>query len=194
MERSRLPALRSNTSTVLLPSAATNSRCPLTSIAKWSNRPFTSGIGIVLMSFSETESSARTAIAARQQRANQNALLIASFNCLDAFMVLLNFSCATACGCGLSLAGVSAKTTQHPGCLDAPLLDFAEAEFRGSQALHEPSRLRVADPRSGPRLCEAQRFMVPMRAQKRMEALHEPAAGPSPVPRGARKGTGAAGG
>src|SRR5437870_5689436 len=39
---------------------------------------------------------------------------------------------------------------------------------------YEPSRLRVADPRSGPRLCEAQRFMVPMRAQKRMEALHEP--------------------
>ena len=39
---------------------------------------------------------------------------------------------------------------------------------------HEPSRLRVTDPRSGPRLCEAQRFMVPMRAQKRMEALHEP--------------------
>jgi len=42
------------------------------------------------------------------------------------------------------------------------------------EALHEPSKLRVADPRSGPRLCEAQRFMVPMRAQKRMEALHEP--------------------
>src|SRR5256885_9173822 len=39
---------------------------------------------------------------------------------------------------------------------------------------HEPSRLRVADPRSGPRLCEAQRFMVPMRAQKRKEAFHEP--------------------
>ena len=38
---------------------------------------------------------------------------------------------------------------------------------------HEPGRLRVADPRSGPRLCEAQRFMVPMHAQKRMEALHE---------------------
>ena len=33
---------------------------------------------------------------------------------------------------------------------------------------------RVADPRSGPRLCEAQRFMVPMRAQKRKEAFHEP--------------------
>src|SRR5438093_10309825 len=42
------------------------------------------------------------------------------------------------------------------------------------QAFHEPSRLRVADPRSGPRLCEAQRFMVPMRAQKRKEATHEP--------------------
>ena len=45
------------------------------------------------------------------------------------------------------------------------------------EALHEPSRLRVADPRSGPRLCEAQRFMVPMRAQKRKEAFHEPAIG-----------------
>ncbi len=39
--------------------------------------------------------------------------------------------------------------------------------------LHEPGRLRVADPRSGPRLCEAQRFKVPMRAQKRKEASHE---------------------
>src|SRR6184192_2244942 len=39
---------------------------------------------------------------------------------------------------------------------------------------HEPSRLRVADPRSGPRLCEAQRFMVPMRDRKVVEALHEP--------------------
>jgi len=39
---------------------------------------------------------------------------------------------------------------------------------------HEPSRLRVADPRSGPRLCEAQRFMVPMRDRKVVEAFHEP--------------------
>src|SRR5947208_12045816 len=39
---------------------------------------------------------------------------------------------------------------------------------------HEPSRLRVADPRSGPRLCEAQRFMVPMRGRKAVETLHEP--------------------
>src|SRR5438876_1132846 len=39
---------------------------------------------------------------------------------------------------------------------------------------HEPRRLRVADLRSGPRLCEAQRFMVPMRAQKRKEAPYEP--------------------
>ena len=30
---------------------------------------------------------------------------------------------------------------------------------------HGPSMLRVADPRSGARLCEAQRFMVPMRVQ-----------------------------
>src|SRR5438093_4741336 len=59
------------------------------------------------------------------------------------------------------------------------------------QAFHEPSRVRVADPRSGPRLCEAQRFMVPMRAQKRKEATNEPqgrarlseraAAGPIPA-------------
>ena len=41
-------------------------------------------------------------------------------------------------------------------------------------ATHEPSRLRVADPRSGPRLCEAQRFMVPMRDRKVVEASHEP--------------------
>ena len=34
--------------------------------------------------------------------------------------------------------------------------------------------LRVADPRSGARLCEAQRFMVPMHVQKRKETLHEP--------------------
>src|SRR5439155_1615648 len=30
------------------------------------------------------------------------------------------------------------------------------------------------DPRSGPRLCEAQRFMVPMRDCEVVEALHEP--------------------
>ncbi len=34
--------------------------------------------------------------------------------------------------------------------------------------------LRVADPRSGARLCEAQRFMVPMRVQSWVEAFHEP--------------------
>src|SRR5438128_8737084 len=45
---------------------------------------------------------------------------------------------------------------------------------------HEPSRLRVADPRSGPRLCEAQRFMVPMRAQKRKDAFQEPPLRPPP--------------
>ena len=43
------------------------------------------------------------------------------------------------------------------------------------RSFHEPSGLRVADPRSGPRLCEAQRFMVPMRDRKVVEALHEPA-------------------
>src|SRR6266542_4385160 len=35
------------------------------------------------------------------------------------------------------------------------------------EACHEPALLRVTDPRSGPRLCEAQRCMVPMHARKR---------------------------
>src|SRR5439155_12026352 len=39
---------------------------------------------------------------------------------------------------------------------------------------HEPGRLRVADPRSGPRLCEAERFMVSMRDSSIVEAFHEP--------------------
>src|SRR5439155_393327 len=60
-------------------------------------------------------------------------------------------------------------------------------------AFHEPSRLRVADPRSGPRLCEAQRFMVPMRAQKRKEALHEPPPHPIPLPLGGGEGARRAG-
>jgi len=34
--------------------------------------------------------------------------------------------------------------------------------------------LRVADPRSGARLCEAQRFMVPMRDREVVETLHDP--------------------
>src|SRR5438309_984777 len=41
-------------------------------------------------------------------------------------------------------------------------------------SFHEPGRLRVADPRSGPRLCEAQRFMVPSRDSRIVEAFHEP--------------------
>ena len=50
----------------------------------------------------------------------------------------------------------------------------------GGRSLHEPSKLRVADPRSGPRLCEAQRFMVPMHAQKRMKlSMNRPTPGPS---------------
>ena len=44
----------------------------------------------------------------------------------------------------------------------------------GGRSLHEPSKLRVADPRSGPRLCEAQRFMVPVRDCEVVEASHEP--------------------
>src|ERR1041384_1965186 len=43
------------------------------------------------------------------------------------------------------------------------------------EAFHEPVLLRVADPRSGARLCEALRFMVPMHAQTRKEATDEPA-------------------
>src|SRR5207249_10095756 len=61
------------------------------------------------------------------------------------------------------------------------------------EALHEPSKLRGADPRSGPRLCEAQRFMVPMRAQKRMEALHDPPPHPIPLPLGGGEGARRAG-
>src|SRR5438477_13203933 len=41
-------------------------------------------------------------------------------------------------------------------------------------SLHEPSRLRVADPRSGPGLCEAQRLMAPMRDSGILAAFHEP--------------------
>src|SRR5947208_6746891 len=71
----------------------------------------------------------------------------------------------------------SASTTRMFGLRSAARAGFdstAKIRNRMRTSLHEPSRLRVADPRSGPRLCEAQRFMVPMRAQKRMEALHEP--------------------
>src|SRR5207248_10666689 len=42
------------------------------------------------------------------------------------------------------------------------------------EAFQEPGRLGVVDPRSGPRLCEAQRFMVPMRDSGIVEAFHEP--------------------
>src|SRR5436190_13344308 len=58
MERNRLPALRSSTSTVLFPRAATNSRRPLTSTLKWSKRPLTSGKGIALTSWSDRGSPA----------------------------------------------------------------------------------------------------------------------------------------
>src|SRR5438874_13292302 len=44
----------------------------------------------------------------------------------------------------------------------------------GRASAHEPGRLRVADPRSGPRLCEAQRFMVSVRDSRTVEAFHEP--------------------
>jgi hypothetical protein len=35
---------------------------------------------------------------------------------------------------------------------------------------HEPALLRLAEARSGPRLCEAQRFMAPMRGSQTVEA------------------------
>src|SRR5436309_6945374 len=69
-----------------------------------------------------------------------------------------------------------AGPTARRGCIRS--LQTSDARiFISGEAFHEPSRLRVADPRSGPRLCEAQRFVVPMRAQKRKEAFHEPAIG-----------------
>src|SRR2546422_10476448 len=68
------------------------------------------------------------------------------------------------------------QAAHETGCVFSDSHDRHNRLQRNS--FHEPSSLRVADPRSGPRLCEAQRFMVPMRAQKRMEALHEPASLP----------------
>src|SRR5437667_7020968 len=42
------------------------------------------------------------------------------------------------------------------------------------EATHEPGRLWVGDPRCGPRLCEAQRFMVPMHSgHSRLEAARD---------------------
>src|SRR5262245_52454285 len=52
----RLPAASSTTSSVLLPSAATKSRLPLGSIAKWSKRPVTPGNGMVETSFKGSKS------------------------------------------------------------------------------------------------------------------------------------------
>src|SRR5437870_7923553 len=73
------------------------------------------------------------------------------------------------------MSGASSTGSFDDGCEGSTQLDtITELMSRTYSPAHEPSRLRVADPRSGPRLCEAQRFMVPMRAQKRMEALHEP--------------------
>src|SRR6266513_5940044 len=43
---------------------------------------------------------------------------------------------------------------------------------------HEPAALRVTDPRSGPRLCEAQRFMAPTHVQfSEVLPFHEPESG-----------------
>src|SRR5256885_14603320 len=48
---------------------------------------------------------------------------------------------------------------------------------------HEPAALRVTDPRSGPRLCEAQRFMAPTHVQfSEVFPLHEPTPHPFPLP------------
>ena len=56
-----------------------------------------------------------------------------------------------------------------------------------TRPLHEPTMLRVADPRSGPRLCEAQRFMDPMRDFRVVEATFG-----TPNPSRRRGGNGAA--
>src|SRR5947207_6618777 len=73
------------------------------------------------------------------------------------------------------MSGASSTGSFDDGCEGSTQLDtITELMSRTYSPAHEPSRLRVADPRSGPRLCEAQRFMVPMRAQKRKEAFHEP--------------------
>jgi hypothetical protein len=46
-----------------------------------------------------------------------------------------------------------------------------QASFATLFFFSEPALLRVTDPRSGPRLCEAQRFMVSMHGKNGVEAL-----------------------
>ena len=60
-----------------------------------------------------------------------------------------------------------------------PTVHGPDARCKTVEAFHEPGRLRVADPRSGPRLCEAQRFMVPVRDSGIVEATHEPSGEPA---------------
>src|SRR5436305_6315613 len=93
------------------------------------------------------------------------------------------------------MSGASSTGSFDDGCEGSTQLDtITELMSRTYSPFHEPSRLRVADPRSGPRLCEAQRFMVPMRDRKVVEALHEPPlSGPSATlspPCGERAGRG----
>ena len=43
------------------------------------------------------------------------------------------------------------------------------------EAFQEPALLRVTDPRSGPRVCDPQRLLVPMRVQKNVAPTLGPA-------------------
>jgi hypothetical protein len=64
------------------------------------------------------------------------------------------------------------------GAIRSGLSRGGHADPDTRRALHEPYVRRVTDPRSGPRLCEAQRFMVPMRVQRlEVESNHEPELG-----------------
>src|SRR5438132_1283067 len=57
----------------------------------------------------------------------------------------------------------------------APVRYSVESDTRPHPDPHEPAALRVTDPRSGPRLCEAQRFMAPTHVHfLEVSASHEP--------------------
>src|SRR6266496_3962629 len=78
-----LPADTSSTSSVLFPSAATNSRPPFASTAKWSNRPLTPGSGIVLMSLSAAVACARAPMGNADKKINKTAAgVFIEFDCV----------------------------------------------------------------------------------------------------------------
>src|SRR4029453_11530294 len=54
------------------------------------------------------------------------------------------------------------RTGVRPTIAPAPCEAGADGDDH-AEALHQPAALRAADSRSGPRLCEAQRLMAPMR-------------------------------